>query len=52
MGHYRALLELIQRNDNMIPDIIISIAYISPVTATPLTRWKKASQIILEKDKG
>lgn len=39
-GHYESLLECIRRDQLMLPQLIIDIAYISLVTASPLTCWQ------------
>jgi hypothetical protein len=52
IGHYRTLLDCIHKNNPTLPQLIIDIAYISLLTATPLSRWQTASQIMLEKGKG
>jgi hypothetical protein len=36
MGHYKTMLECIRRDSPLIPDIVIAIAYMSLITATPL----------------
>jgi hypothetical protein len=36
----------------MIPSLIIDIAYISLIIASPLSCWNTASQVMLEKGKG
>jgi hypothetical protein len=51
-GHYRTMLEGLQRHDKTLPNWIINIAFLSLSTAFPLTRWHYASQIMLEKGKG
>jgi hypothetical protein len=52
MGHYKTLLECCRRNEETLPNMIIDIAYIAPITGSPLNRWKKASQVMIEKGKG
>jgi hypothetical protein len=52
MGHYKVVLDQIFQGDNILTEIIITIANISLRTSRPLLQWKKASQIILEKGKG
>jgi hypothetical protein len=52
MGHYKTLLECICTNNPMIPSLIIDIAYISLIIASPLSCWNTASQVMLEKGKG
>jgi hypothetical protein len=52
MGHYKTMLECIRRGANTIPNLVITIAYIALSTATPLNRWQRASQVMLEKGKG
>jgi hypothetical protein len=52
MGHYKVALECVCHNDLTLPSTILSIAHISLITATPLTRWNKASQVMIEKGKG
>jgi len=51
MGHYRTLLDCICNDNTLIPNLIIDITYPSLSTASPLTRWQTASQIMLEKGK-
>lgn len=46
------MLECIHRDNPLLPEIIISIAYLSLATETPLHRWQVASQIMIEKGKG
>jgi hypothetical protein len=43
MKHYIVALEFIRQNNLSLPNLILSIAHISLTTATPLTRWNKAS---------
>jgi hypothetical protein len=50
--HYRSLLECIQKGDYTIPDLIVSVVYISLMMASPLRRWQSASQVMIEKGKG
>ncbi len=52
MGYYKIALECICQNNLSLPNLILSIAHISLTTATPLTRWNKASQVMIEKGKG
>lgn len=52
MGHYKTLLEEIRRDNPEIPEITISIAYISLITASSLKWWHQASQVMIEKGKG
>ena len=52
MGHYKSMLKCIRRENTILPEIIINIAYIALITATPLHQWAKASQVMLEKGKG
>jgi hypothetical protein len=52
MGHYKAMLECICRNNKALPNAVIRIAQISPLMATPLEQWCTASQLMLEKGKG
>jgi len=42
----------IQRENPILPEIIINIAYIALITSTPLLRWMTASHVMLEKGKG
>jgi hypothetical protein len=49
MGHYKVMLECFQQHKPMLPEIVISIANMSLITATPLQRWTMASQLRLEK---
>jgi hypothetical protein len=42
MGHYKRMLECIRHDTPFIPEIIISIAYISLISVTPLYRWQIA----------
>lgn len=46
------MLESIRCNKPVLPELIILIAHISLITATPLQQWSNASQLILEKGKG
>jgi len=52
MGHYKVVLECIQRQNFDLPNLFIDIAQISLISATPLQRWSKAFQVMLEKGKG
>jgi len=52
MGHYKTMLNCIQTDNPMIPNLIVNIAYISLVTGSSLSRWKTACQVMLEKGKG
>jgi len=52
MGHYTVLLESIRHQDYELPNLIFDIAQLSLITAFPLHRWNKASQVMLEKGKG
>jgi hypothetical protein len=52
MGHYKSMLICINNNDFMIPHVVLSIAYLAFSSATPLKRWQRASQVMLEKGKG
>jgi hypothetical protein len=52
IGHYKVAIEGIWRDSPIFPDLIISIAQISLLTATPLDHWNKASQVMLEKGEG
>jgi hypothetical protein len=52
IGYYKAMLECIRQYNPVIPEIVITIAQISLLTATPLERWSSASQLMLEKEKG
>jgi hypothetical protein len=45
MGHYKTLLECIRTDNPVIPSLIIDIAYIVLITASPLFRWNTACQI-------
>jgi hypothetical protein len=45
MGHYQTMLECIHQNQFLLPEIIISMAYIALSTATPLHRWQMASHL-------
>jgi len=51
-GHYHSMLECFRQNNFSIPSLIISIAHISLITASPLNLWQTASQVMLEKGKG
>jgi len=46
------MLKGIHHKNNLLPQLIIDIAFLSLSTASPLERWTKASQIMLEKGKG
>jgi len=52
MGYYKVALKYIRCKDFNNPELIIFIDHISLITAPPLSRWLKASQVILEKGKG
>jgi len=52
MGHYKIVLECIRHQSFSLPELIIHIAQISLITASPLDRWYHASQVMLEKGKG
>lgn len=53
MGHYKVALECIRWNNLVLPELILSIAYLSLTTATPLDHGNKASQVTIEKgEKG
>jgi hypothetical protein len=52
MGHYKAMLECIRRDTTLIPDVIITMAYISLISETPLRRWQMTSQVMIKKGKG
>jgi hypothetical protein len=52
MGHYKTMLECIQQGANSIPNLVITLVHIALSTATPLNRWQRASQVMLEKGKG
>jgi hypothetical protein len=52
MGHYKVALECLRRNNPILPELILAIAQLSLLTSTPLQRWNKASQVVLEKGKG
>jgi hypothetical protein len=52
MGHYKTILEDIRKGNNSIAQVIIDIAYISLVPASPLRRWQRAFQVMLDKGKG
>jgi len=52
MGHYWTMLECLHHDNNTIPGIIVNIAYMSLITASPLKRWQTASQITFDKGKG
>jgi hypothetical protein len=50
--HYKTLLECCRRHNETLPNMIIDTAYISLSTGSALDRWKKASQVMIEKGKG
>jgi hypothetical protein len=52
MGHYKVILECIGRDNLILPELILSIAHLPSITATPLQQWTKASQVMIEKGKG
>jgi hypothetical protein len=52
MGHYKTMLECIRQDIPLLPDMIVSIAYISLITETPLYCWQTASQVMIERGKG
>ncbi len=52
LGHYKTILECIRRDNYTAAEIIIKLAQISLLTASPLTRWQTASQVMLGKGKG
>ena len=52
MGHYKVMLDEIRLGRPEIAEVIINIAQISILVASPLNRWKRASQVMLEKGKG
>lgn len=51
-GHYKVILELIKEEKYEIIDTILAIINISIITSTPLRRWTKATQIMIDKGKG
>jgi hypothetical protein len=46
------MLEGIRQDTPLIPDMVISVAYISLISETPSCRWQIASQVMIEKGKG
>jgi hypothetical protein len=52
MGHYKTILEDIRRKNYAMTQIIIDIAHIALITASPLNQWKRAFQVMLDKGKG
>jgi hypothetical protein len=52
LGHYKVTLECLRNNNTTLPEIGIYITQIAIITLNSLIiRWKKASQIMLEKGK-
>jgi hypothetical protein len=52
MGHYKVIAELATQGITEPAEIIISLINISIATSRPLKRWKRSSQVMLEKGKG
>jgi len=45
MGYYKVMAECIHQNNPILPEIVIMLAQISPMTATPLYCWQSASRL-------
>jgi len=46
------MLEFIRWESYDLPEVVIMIAHTSLITSSPLLRWRRASQVMLEKGKG
>jgi hypothetical protein len=46
------MLECIRQDKPLIPETILSIAYIALSTATPLHCWQRANQVMIVKGEG
>jgi hypothetical protein len=52
MGHYKVALECIRHENYVLSELVVSIAHLSLISATLLSRWHKASQVMIKKGKG
>jgi hypothetical protein len=52
MGHYKVIAELAAQGITTPAEIIVALINISIYTSRPLKRWKRSSQIMIEKGKG
>jgi len=52
MGHYKVMLDGIRQNQPTLAEITLAISQTSLVASYPLTRWRVADQVMIEKGKG